>query len=78
MRTSPAVSGITERTARKLLDAGTDVITTGNHVYRHSEVYGFLDRTDRIMRPANYLESNPGRGYTVIEKDGVRWAVVNL
>ena len=30
------------------------------------------------MRPANYLESNPGRGHTVIEKDGVRWGVVNL
>ena len=70
--------GITERTARKLLDAGTDVITTGNHVYRHSEVYEFLDRSDRIVRPANYLETNPGRGYVVFEKDGVRWGVVNL
>jgi metallophosphoesterase (TIGR00282 family) len=70
--------GITERTARKLLDAGTDVITTGNHVYRHPEVYDFLDRSDRIVRPANYLETNPGRGYVVFEKDGVRWGVVNL
>ena len=70
--------GITERTAQKLLAAGTDVITTGNHVYRHNEVYEFLDRSDRIVRPANYLESNPGRGYTVFEKDGVRWGVVNL
>jgi 2',3'-cyclic-nucleotide 2'-phosphodiesterase len=70
--------GITERTARKLLDAGTDVITTGNHVYRHAEVYDFLDRSDRIVRPANYLESNPGHGYVVLEKNGVRWAVVNL
>ena len=70
--------GITERTARKLLDAGTDVITTGNHVYRHADVYGYLDRSDRIVRPANYLEGNPGRGYVVIEKDGLRWAVVNL
>jgi hypothetical protein len=70
--------GITERTARKLLDAGTDVITTGNHVYRHPDVYEFLDRSDRIIRPANYLESNPGHGYVVLEKEGVRWAVVNL
>jgi metallophosphoesterase (TIGR00282 family) len=70
--------GITERTARKLFDAGTDVITTGNHVYRHPEVYAFLDRSDRIVRPANYLESNPGHGYVVLEKNGVRWAVVNL
>jgi 2',3'-cyclic-nucleotide 2'-phosphodiesterase len=70
--------GITKRTALKLLDSGIDVLTTGNHVYRHREVYPFLDESDRIVRPANYLESNPGRGHTVIEKDGVRWAVVNL
>jgi 2',3'-cyclic-nucleotide 2'-phosphodiesterase len=70
--------GITERIARGLLEAGVDVVTTGNHVFRHREVYGFLDSSDRIVRPANYLESNPGRGYTVVEKKGVRWAVVNL
>jgi metallophosphoesterase (TIGR00282 family) len=70
--------GITERTARKLLEAGTDVITTGNHVFRHHEVYEFLDRSDRIVRPANYFESTPGRGFTVLEKDGVRWGIVNL
>lgn len=70
--------GITERTAKKLFDAGTDVITTGNHVYRHAEVYSFLDKSDRIVRPANFLEGNPGRGHTVIEKNGVRWGVVNL
>jgi 2',3'-cyclic-nucleotide 2'-phosphodiesterase len=70
--------GITERTARKLLEAGTDVITTGNHVYRHTEVYDFLSSSDRIVRPANYPEGNPGRGHTVIEKNGLRWGVVNL
>jgi metallophosphoesterase (TIGR00282 family) len=70
--------GITERTANDLLDAGADVITTGNHVYRHRDIYGFLDSTDRVIRPANYLDSNPGRGYTVISKEGIRWAVINL
>jgi metallophosphoesterase (TIGR00282 family) len=70
--------GITERTARKILDAGVDVITTGNHVYRHRDVYAFMDRSERIVRPANYLDSNPGRGFTVVEKNGVRLGVVNL
>jgi 2',3'-cyclic-nucleotide 2'-phosphodiesterase len=70
--------GITARTAKSLLDAGVDVITTGNHVYRHRDVYEFLDKTDRVIRPSNYLESNPGRGYTVIDKGGVRWGVINL
>jgi 2',3'-cyclic-nucleotide 2'-phosphodiesterase len=70
--------GITTRTANSMLDAGVDVITTGNHVFRHREVYRFLDSEPRIVRPSNYLESNPGRGHTVIEKDGRRWAIVNL
>ena len=70
--------GLTEGTAEELFAAGADVITTGNHVYRHAEVYDFLDRSDRIVRPANYLESNPGRGHVVLEKGGVRWAIVNL
>ena len=47
--------GITERTAGKLFAAGTDVITTGNHVYRHSEVFEFLDRSDRVVRPAEVI-----------------------
>jgi metallophosphoesterase (TIGR00282 family) len=70
--------GITKRTALKLLDAGIDVLTTGNHVFRHRDVYPFLDESDRIVRPANYLDSNPGRGHTVVEKDGTRWAIINL
>ena len=70
--------GITARTAKSILEAGVDVITTGNHVYRHRDVYEFLDKTDHVIRPANYLESNPGRGYTVIEKAGVRWGIINL
>jgi len=70
--------GITKRTALKLLDAGIDVLTTGNHVYRHRDIYPFLDESDRIVRPANYLDSNPGRGHTVVEKDGMRWGVINL
>jgi metallophosphoesterase (TIGR00282 family) len=70
--------GITERTANDLFDAGVDVITTGNHVYRHREVYGFLDSTERIIRPANYPAANPGRGHTILEAGGRRVVVINL
>jgi 2',3'-cyclic-nucleotide 2'-phosphodiesterase len=70
--------GITERTANGLFDAGVDVITTGNHVYRHREVYGFLDSNERIIRPANYPAANPGRGHTIIEAGGRRVVVINL
>src|SRR5439155_24748477 len=70
--------GITSKIARGLYDIGVDAITLGNHTYRHTEVYDFLDRDERIVRPANYPKGNPGRGYTVIEKEGGRLAVVNL
>jgi metallophosphoesterase (TIGR00282 family) len=70
--------GITEKTAGALFDAGTDVITTGNHVYRHRSVYSFLNRSDRVVRPANYPYANPGRGYTVVEGGGRRVGVINL
>jgi metallophosphoesterase (TIGR00282 family) len=70
--------GITERTARDLFESGADVITTGNHVYRHREAYDFLDREERVVRPANYPQANPGRGHTVVEVGGMRVRVVNL
>lgn len=70
--------GITERTANDIFGAGADVITTGNHVYRHREAYEFLDRCERLVRPANYPSGNPGRGHTVVEAAGRRVAVVNL
>jgi 2',3'-cyclic-nucleotide 2'-phosphodiesterase len=70
--------GITSKIARGFYAAGVDAITLGNHTYRHAEVYDFLDNDDRIVRPANYPKGNPGRGHTVVEKDAVRLAVVNL
>jgi metallophosphoesterase (TIGR00282 family) len=70
--------GITPRLAEEIFSAGVDVITLGNHTYRHREVYGYLDETDRILRPANYLRSQPGHGSCVVEKDGVRLGVVSL
>jgi len=70
--------GITEKTAKALFEAGADAITTGNHVYRHREAYEFLERSDRVVRPANYPHANPGRGYTVIEVSGKRVGVINL
>jgi hypothetical protein len=58
--------GITEKTARDLFETGVDVITTGNHVYRHRDAYEFLDRAERVIRPANYMAGNPGRGWTIV------------
>jgi 2',3'-cyclic-nucleotide 2'-phosphodiesterase len=70
--------GITEKTANELLGMGVDVITTGNHVYRHRDAYEFLDRSERVVRPANYPVGNPGRGMTIVEAGAMRVAVLNL
>jgi metallophosphoesterase (TIGR00282 family) len=70
--------GITERTAGELFDIGVGVITTGNHVYRHREAYDFLSRDERVIRPANYMAGNPGRGHTVVSVGDRRLGVVNL
>ena len=71
--------GITSRLARRLLGAGVDVITLGNHAYRQREVYPYLDQEERILRPANYPDAAPGHGTCVVAaEDGTRVAVINL
>ena len=70
--------GITPKIADALFAAGVDVITLGNHTYRQREIYAYLDEHERILRPANYLRSQPGHGSCVVERDGVRLGVVNL
>jgi metallophosphoesterase (TIGR00282 family) len=70
--------GITPKIADELLGKGVDAITLGNHAYRRQEILPYLAREQRIVRPANYLRRHPGRGVTIVEKDGVRLAVVNL
>jgi 2',3'-cyclic-nucleotide 2'-phosphodiesterase len=70
--------GITEDTAKEIFAAGADVVTLGNHAYRHRDVYSYLDSETRIVRPANFSASSPGRGHTVVDAAGMRVAVVNL
>ncbi len=70
--------GITEKIAVELFEAGIDAITLGNHSFHHRSVFDYLDHEPRIVRPANYMRGNPGHGHTIVEKEGVRLAVINL
>jgi metallophosphoesterase (TIGR00282 family) len=70
--------GITPKEADELFGAGVDAITLGNHTYRRREIWPYLEQERRIVRPANYLPSQPGRGTTVIERDGRSLGIVNL
>ena len=71
--------GITPKAADQLFAAGVDAITLGNHAYHRREIYPYLDTEPRIVRPANYLRGQPGRGVCVVQSaEGVRLGVVNL
>lgn len=70
--------GITPKIADELLGAGVDVITLGNHAYHRREIFPYLRESERLIRPSNYLRRHPGKGVTIVERDGVRLAVVNL
>lgn len=71
-------NGIHPSSANSLFDSGVDVITTGNHVFRRKEVYPFLDECDRIVRPANYPSSNPGKGVCSVDMGRCGVCVINL
>jgi metallophosphoesterase (TIGR00282 family) len=70
--------GITPKVANELFRNEVDAITLGNHAYHRREIYSYLDTEERIVRPYNYLQSQPGRGLCVVEKNGVKLGVVNL
>jgi hypothetical protein len=71
-------AGITRRNAEEMFAMGVDVITLGNHTYRHREVYPYLDEEPNILRPANFLRGQPGHGWCIVQRDGVRLGVVSL
>jgi 2',3'-cyclic-nucleotide 2'-phosphodiesterase len=72
-------AGITGRLADRLLAAGADVITLGNHTFRRDGIGPYLEKSDRVIRPANAGSHAPGRGLAVVEaRNGVAVAVTNL
>lgn len=70
--------GITKSTYDELLNIGADVITLGNHSWAKKEVIEFIGSAERLIRPANYPEDTPGKGFRIVEKAGKKIAVVNL
>ncbi|MDR2725224.1 MAG: YmdB family metallophosphoesterase [Candidatus Adiutrix sp.] len=71
--------GLMPDEALELLDSGLAVLTGGNHTFRYQEITATLDRDPRVLRPANYPEPCPGRGWTVAETPGgVRVGVASL
>jgi metallophosphoesterase (TIGR00282 family) len=71
--------GITPKIAEELLDFGIDVITSGNHIWKSKGISEFIDKDQRVLRPANYPEGVPGKGWEIYEAPGRESiAVLNL
>ncbi len=70
--------GLTESVMRDLFAVGVDVLTGGNHIWDKKDFLEVLDAEPRVLRPANYPDPSPGRGWGVFESRAGRLAVVNL
>ena len=70
--------GITPAQARRMLESGTDVITLGNHTWNRIQIGAFLDKEERILRPANYAGRVPGKGFGIYQCQGLRLGVLNI
>ena len=71
--------GITPSICEELFGVGVDVITTGNHVWDKREVYDYLVREPRLLRPANYAPELPGKGVHITRsRNGIACAVMNV
>jgi 2',3'-cyclic-nucleotide 2'-phosphodiesterase len=71
--------GITPSIADDLLGLGLDVLTGGNHSFDKREIFDYIDRQPRLLRPANYAIGLPGKGvFSAVARNGVPYAVLNL
>ncbi|MCI8309720.1 MAG: TIGR00282 family metallophosphoesterase [Clostridia bacterium] len=69
--------GLTEKMYKEILNAGANIVTMGNHTWAKKEIFNFIE-DEKIIRPANYPNNNPGRGYQIIECDNKKIAVINF
>ena len=72
------VVGVTPKQAQRILDAGADVVTLGNHTWTRYELKPFLDSSRRVLRPANFAPQCPGRGWGVYNTPVGKICVINL
>jgi len=72
-------SGITESVAKDLFEAGVNVLTSGDHIWKKREIFEFIDKEERILRPLNFPVGVPGRGACLYKaKNGSTLGVINV
>ena len=70
--------GVDIKSAKELLSAGVQVLTSGNHIWKKKEIYSFLDEQESLIRPANFPAGAPGKGWCLWQHNGLRALVINL
>jgi metallophosphoesterase (TIGR00282 family) len=71
--------GVDIKSAQELLSSGIDVLTSGNHIWKKKEIYSYLDAHENLLRPANYPQGAPGRGWIEWEnRAGARALILNV
>lgn len=72
-------AGIIEKHCREFYDAGVDCITTGNHIWDQREIIISIDKDPRLLRPMNFPDGTPGRGFLMHSlRDGRRILIANI
>lgn len=71
-------NGILPKSSDTIFSAGADVITGGNHSFRRKEIFNELEENPFLLRPANFPDNIPGKGYSVIDFGKTRVAVINI
>lgn len=71
--------GLTEKNYNEISEYGVDCMTSGNHIWDKKEIFNYIDRADKLVRPFNYPETTPGVGSRIFEKEnGIKIAVINV
>ena len=70
--------GFTRKALDELYAGGADIVTSGNHVWDKKDVFAFIEEEPFLVRPANYPEGTPGKGYCIFPFKAVNIAVMNL
>ncbi|WP_458413832.1 TIGR00282 family metallophosphoesterase [Schinkia sp. CFF1] len=70
--------GITEKIYRSFLEAGAHAVTLGNHTWDNKEIFEFIDEAKFLVRPANFPEGTPGKGFVILNLNGIEIGIINL
>lgn len=73
-----AGKGITDKIYRSFLEVGANAVTLGNHSWDNKDVFEFIDDAKYLVRPANFPEEAPGKGYVILNLNGIEVGIINL